>query len=49
MLSPFGVFVYRFVVYGVRFKMYITTFKVYNVRHWICGVSFRVRDNVFQR
>jgi hypothetical protein len=29
--------------------MYVITFKVYDVGHWICGVSFKVRNKVFQR
>jgi hypothetical protein len=28
--------------------MYVITFKVYDVRHWIYGVSFRVKGRMFQ-
>jgi len=29
--------------------MYVITFKVYDVGHWICVVSFKVRNRMFQR
>jgi hypothetical protein len=33
-------------VSGVRLKISIITFKVYDVGHWICGASLRVRHTM---